>query len=180
LKAAAKLVALLGVSGSGKSAVARRLVEAHGFTLLRFGDPVRDMLKAGFGLTDADFDGMARNQRQPRFGGLSAAHLQNTLANAWGRGNCADLWNHEFKRRVAAVGGNVVCIDVNRQNEADTVRSVGGILVGIHRPGFVPTNDMATATRLADIETDLRVTTNGKGALASIADELVAGLSEVA
>jgi dephospho-CoA kinase len=48
-----KIVAILGVAGSGKTLVARHLVEAYGFQRTRFAGPLKNMLKVGLGLTPA-------------------------------------------------------------------------------------------------------------------------------
>lgn len=178
-QAAAKMVALLGVSGSGKSAIARRMATEHGFTPLRFGDPARDMLKAGFGITDEELEGDTRSAPQARFGGLSVADIQNSLTGAWGRGCHPGLWTFEFERRAQAIAGPIVCEDIIRNCEADTVRRLGGIVVLVHRPNWVPRH-LKAAERIADVRPDLTITTNGRGSLAALADELVAGLREVA
>lgn len=174
--AAAKIVALLGVSGSGKSIVTRRLVERHGFTRIRFIDPVRDMLKAGFGLTDEFLDSYQRNQAQARFGGRTLDNMLSSLSQ-WSREHVhADACANEWRRRVDAAGSDwIVADDVMRPNEAAAVRAAGGLVVRVTRPNFTP-RDHVKAQRLAVIPADMELVNHGPDELAGLTDRFIQGL----
>jgi hypothetical protein len=177
-KAAARVVALLGVSGSGKSIVARRLLHNHHFNRVRFGDAARDMLRSGFGLTDHDIDGPGRDRPRPELGGHTVLNLMHTLSHDWGRGGIhSDLWVHEWKRRIALLTGFVLSDDLQRANEAAAVRDAGGIVVRITRPGYVPAHE-AALHRQARIVSDVELVNEGPEALAALADRFVITLTE--
>jgi AAA domain-containing protein len=171
-----RVVALLGVSGSGKSVVARRLYEDFGFTRLRFGDAVRDMLKAGFNLSDDDLDGPARYKAHDRFGGCTINQLVQSLAGDWARGRIhSDMLVNEWRRRIAPLTGNIISDDLQRPNEAAAVRALGGIVVRVVRPGFVPAH-VGSLQRLAHIQADLDIVNDDPKMLRAKVDDFVAAL----
>lgn len=134
---------------------------AAGFQRVRFADPARDMLAAGFGLSADDIDGQSRERSQRRFGGNSVQFLMSSLIEEWGRRAVhTDLFNHEYRRRVEALASaaegpvSIVTEDVRRPGEAATIRDMGGIVVRITRPGYVPSSPHGAA-KMAHIEADL-------------------------
>jgi hypothetical protein len=174
-EAAAKVVALLGVAGSGKSIVTRRLLEAHGFTRLRFIDPVRDGLKAMFGLTDEVLDGYQRHRPQAIYGGRTIEEMMTTLGR-WGRRDVAEKsLCTEWRRRLGGLTGYVLADDVMRDIEAAAVRAAGGIVVRVTRPGWSP-RDQIKAARLAAIPHDFELVNHGPQELAAATDQFLAGL----
>lgn len=72
-----------------------------------------------------------------------------------------DAWIEMVGRQVKALplGVPVVITDVRFQNEADYVRSLGGIVVRIARPGKGPVNDHASDK--IEFEADLGIYNNG-------------------
>ncbi len=155
------VVGLLGVSGSGKSVVARRLYEHHGLTRIRFGEPQRDMLRSGFGLTDAEIDGPDRLRPNDRLGGHTPQHLIHTLSHVWGRASIhSNLWVNEWSRRVGMVEGGVLADDIQRPNEADATRTAGGVVIRVTRRDYTPTNPQALQ-RLSMIQHDAEIINTG-------------------
>jgi hypothetical protein len=175
-----KVVALLGVSGSGKSIVTRRLLAAN-FHRIRFGDAARDMLTAGFGCSPHEIDGDERNQAQARFGGHTVQSLMRSLTHDWGRGSIhSDIWVNEWRRRVDAVALRhpepfILSDDLQRPNEAAAVRAVGGIVVRITRPGYSPASG-AMLHRQAEISADIELLNDGPEKLAVITEQFLSGL----
>jgi hypothetical protein len=167
----AKVVALVGVPGSGKSIVARRLLE-RGYAQLRFADPVRDMLKAAFGLTDEDLEGPGRKRTYHRFGGRSPENLSWLLVDTWGRREVhSDLWVNEWRRRLHGMTGFVLTDDLQRMNEAAAVHDFGGLVVRVTRPDYRPSNPRALDW-VAHVPHDVELMNNGPDSLAAAADEL--------
>jgi hypothetical protein len=181
---APKIVALLGVSGSGKSIVARRLL-ASGFQRVRFGDAARDMLSGGFGCTPHEIDGDQRNIPQTRFGGMTVQNLMQSLTHDWGRGGVhSDIWANEWRRRVSLLrpplpGHKILVLsdDLQRPNEAAAVREAGGIVVRITRPGYVPANPGAFHKQ-ARITHDVELINEGPEKLVRVTETFVQGLGE--
>lgn len=172
-QAAALVVALLGVSGSGKSIIARRL-EERGFTAINFRQPALDMIAAGFGLTDHE---MTRSggwdKPQARFGGRTVQNILSTLRHDWGRG-CVhrDLWNNEVRRRILAHGAPVVISDIQRAPEVAMVHDLGGLVVRVTRADFTPSGRAAAdLVEQAQLSVDMELVNSGREAFDALAKE---------
>lgn len=148
------IIAIMGVAGSGKTVVARRL-EHFGFRRTRFAAPIKVMLKVGLGLTDEQLDGDAKTQPIHDLGGCSARTLMQTLGTEWGRRMIhPDLWASVWKRHVAHIDGPIVVDDLRFPNEAAAIRDMGGVIWRVYRPGLV-TMDHASERSQKAIDEDL-------------------------
>lgn len=131
------IVGIIGVAGSGKTLAARHLVEHYGFARTRFAEPIKRMLRFGFGLTDAQIDGAEKMTPIDDLGGCTPRHLMQTLGTEWGRRTVhSDLWINQWRRSVAALRQPVVVDDVRFPNEAAAVKALGGVLWRVYRPGL--------------------------------------------
>lgn len=121
---------------SGKSTVANRLMQRHGFQLLKFAAPLKDMIRTLLRHCDipADMieryvDGDLKEVIIPEIG-VTSRHLQITLGTEWGRDQVRqDLWVHLVKRsaeRLMERGLNVVIDDMRFQNEFDMTQEIFG------------------------------------------------------
>lgn len=137
------LIGITGLAGSGKSEVARVLIEESGFARVKFAGPLKNMLRtmlegAGFCADDRErmIEGDLKEVIIPELG-VTPRHLMVTLGTEWGR-NCVAqdiwtrLWAMEADRHEA-----VVVDDVRFPNEVDLIRARGGHIVHIERPGLV-------------------------------------------
>ena len=136
-----RLIALTGYAGSGKSTVAKHLVEKHGFTLVKFAGPLKNMMRA-LGLGDREIEGDLKEQPHPLLCGETPRHAMQTLGTEWGR-NCIgqEFWIRAALENAHAVldqGGRVVIDDCRFNNEADAVRALGGEIIQIRRPCVAP------------------------------------------
>lgn len=148
------IVAIMGVAGSGKTVVARRL-ERHGFARTRFAAPIKQMLKVGLGLTDAQLDGDEKAVPLGDYGGCSPRTLMQTLGTEWGRRMIhSDIWASAWKRHVATLDGLVAVDDLRFPNEAAAIRDMGGVIWRVYRPGLV-TMDHASERSQRYIEEDV-------------------------
>lgn len=132
------IIALTGLAGSGKSTAAKHLVEKHGFTLVKFAAPLKDMLRP-LGLGDREIEGDLKEVPCALLGGRTPRHAMQTLGTEWGR-ECMDpdLWIRIALKRAAAEldqGGKVVMDDCRFPNEAEAVLARGGSIVRITRDG---------------------------------------------
>lgn len=149
-----QIIAIMGVAGSGKTVVARRL-EGYGFVRTRFAAPIKAMLKVGLGLTDAQLDGEEKAMPIHDLGGVSARTMMQTLGTEWGRRMIhPDLWASVWKRHVATLDGPIVVDDLRFPNEAAAIRAMGGVIWRVYRPGLV-TMDHASERSQKGIDEDL-------------------------
>lgn len=152
------VVGLIGIAGSGKTLVARHLVERHGFVRHRFAGPLKEMIKVGLGLTDEQLDGIGKNEPIPDAGGCTPRHLMQTLGTEWGRRMIhSDLWINRWRAIVRAETADLIVVDdVRFPNEASALRSVGGRLWRVYRPGLA-TSSHASERAQAQIGEDVLI-----------------------
>lgn len=152
------VIGLIGIAGSGKTLVARHLVERHGFVRHRFAGPLKEMIKVGLGLTDEQLDGDGKNEPIPDCGGCTPRHLMQTLGTEWGRRMIhSDLWINRWRAIVRAETAPLVVVDdVRFPNEATALRSVGGSLWRVYRPGLA-TSSHASERAQAQIAEDVLI-----------------------
>lgn len=135
-----RLVALTGAAGSGKSTATKFLVERHGYTLVKFAGPLKDMLRA-IGASEEEIEGGRKETPAIWLCGKTPRHAMQTLGTEWGR-NCIgeDFWAGIWAIRVQRVfnaGGRVVVDDCRFPNEAASVRTKGGMIIKLEGRGGI-------------------------------------------
>jgi hypothetical protein len=145
-----KIIGLTGFAGSGKSAIADRLVKRHGFQRIKFADPLKTMLRgllASVGTSDVEtrrmIEGDLKQVPLDVLGGRTPRYVMQTLGTEWGRDLIdPDLWVTLFKRRLEftrridllahpldlpdRVHTKIVVDDVRFVNEAKVIQANGG------------------------------------------------------
>lgn len=158
-----KLIGLAGPARSGKDTVGQ-LLFVHNFRTLAFADPIRKMLGAGFGFTDEHFHG-ALKEVTIDWIGKSYRQMAQTLGTEWGRNQVnPDLWVLAAYERVKyfhSHGYHAVITDVRFENEAEFVRSKGGVIWHIHRDGIAKVNAHASEAGVSFKEGDQQIINNG-------------------
>lgn len=138
-----KLIGLSGYAKSGKSVVAQRLVNKHGYTLIKFAAPLKAMLRV-LGLSDREIEGDLKELPCPTLGGITPRHAMQTLGTEWGRNSMyKNFWADRARDMVLDVldhGGKVVMDDCRFANEGEMVKALRGEVWGIRRPGIGPVN----------------------------------------
>ena len=134
-KALERLVAFTGQAGSGKTTAANFLVDLHRFNRVRFAGPLKNMMRT-LGLSEREIDGDLKELPCELLGGKAPRWAMQSIGTEWGR-NCIDvnLWIRAWQRQVQDVGGKIVVDDCRYPNEADIVRTHGGTVIHIIRPG---------------------------------------------
>ena len=136
-----RLIALCGLKGSGKSSAASVLAEALPAARVRFAGPLKDMLRT-LGLNDEEIEGSLKEEPSPKLCGQTPRHAMVTLGTEWGRQMIGeDIWVEAWKRAVRPHlerGVDILTEDLRFPNEYEAVRSLGGIVVRVTRPGLVP------------------------------------------
>jgi hypothetical protein len=139
---------ILGLTGqpfNGKDTAANYLVAVHGFHRLAFADPIRAGLKAMLGLTDDDFSPERKEIPSAWLGGKTPVELMESLGTAWGQDQiCKDIWSWQVLREIQHKRReglrNFVVSDVRFLHEANSLRTHGGKLLRIVRPGAPRSN----------------------------------------
>jgi hypothetical protein len=134
------VVAFTGIAGSGKSTATKYLVQAHGYKLVKFAGPLKDMMRAlGFG--EDDIEGSSKELSNSLLCGKSPRHAMQTLGTQWGR-DCIgeDFWINLWRDsadRIVQQGGRVVTDDCRFPNEAQAIRRMGGDIYKIDGRGGI-------------------------------------------
>ncbi|MFI3902626.1 deoxynucleotide monophosphate kinase [Ochrobactrum sp. S1502_03] len=162
-----KVIAFTGKAGSGKSTAAKYVIE-RGYKLVKFADPLKDMLRA-IGYSQRQIEGDLKEV--PDASGQTPRHAMQTLGTEWGR-KCMgeDFWINIWRERVT--GATAVTDDCRFANEADAVRSVGGIVVMLKGRGGI---NSAHSSELLDFKPDIVIANDGNiTSLHSRIDEILA------
>lgn len=130
------IVGFSGKKGSGKSTAAQALAD-HGFYVHSFAAPIKSMIRmflGAYGLSESQIAAAEKNKEQAIDGiGLPYRHLCQTLGTEWGRVQVhPDAWVVCAAQAVSGLD-DVVFDDVRMENEADFIRSAGGLVVHINR-----------------------------------------------
>jgi hypothetical protein len=128
------LIGLAGKAGSGKDTAAAYLRKTYGFSQSAFAGPLKSML-AAVGIHEP-----ARDQKELPLPGWDFSYRKaaQTLGTEWGRDLQGNFWlklaenNIEMLQSVPVnlVQGHAIT-DVRFENEAEMVRSKGGVIIHI-------------------------------------------------
>lgn len=157
-----KLVGIIGRAGAGKSTVAIELELTHDFDRMRFAEPMKAAM-AALGLSVDEYDGHLKETPCALLMGKTPRYAMQTLGTEWGR-NMIDenLWAKNWQLRALKKldSGISVCVDdVRFPNEVEIIKSMGGTIIRIDRPGTQ--NETATKAHASEafdqLEFDHRV-----------------------
>jgi len=168
---AAKVVGVAGRAGHGKGATADYLVRRHGFVRVKFATYLKAMLRAmlrEMGVPHETIERMLEGDLKevptPLLGGKTPRWAMQSLGNEWGRDLIAsNLWVDAWKYKVellAAEGRKVVVDDCRYENEAQAIRSFGGVIVFVERPGVTVTSNSHVSERF-EFQSDLTILNDG-------------------
>lgn len=138
-----KHIGLIGLAGSGKDTAAKALIEGK-YYRMAFADEIKQ-LAFEFGWNgEKDEDGRKLLQDLGMIG----------------RRYSPSVWIKHVAWRVVIKGPPIVFTDVRFQNEADYVRSIGGIIVRIVRPGIISGNH-ESELKQCEVAADIEVVNDG-------------------
>ena len=126
------LLGLTGKKGCGKSSIARILRDNHGFKVLSFASPIKDMLEAMTIDREKLEDPQLKEQVLPEFG-KSPRELMQLLGTEFARDLIhPNIWIYLMEKRLGEYK-NVVIDDVRFHNEAEMIVGYDGIVVEVLR-----------------------------------------------
>jgi hypothetical protein len=147
---------------SGKDTCGQYLVDRHGYKRVAFADPLKRAAMQIFGLTEQQCYGSKANKEtvDPRWG-FTPRYAMQTLGeklrvifgeDVWVKSAEAQILNTKIDRSMpkgeiaisldhVTYSGGVVITDVRYPNEAQMIRSLGGIVVRVDRPSLGPLTD---------------------------------------
>lgn len=136
------IIGFTGAIGSGKSSAANFLISQRGFSRGKFANGLKEMLRTLLSYRGADasliermIEGDLKEVATPYLNGKTPRRAMETLGTEWGR-QCIDtnLWV-ETELQAKAGAPLLVFDDVRYLNEAEAIKSQGGAVVRIVRPG---------------------------------------------
>lgn len=163
------IIGLMGPAGSGKDTV-RDILAKHGYFGMAFADPIREMLKPLLLACGIDLSWMtARHLKEEPMPvlGVSYRQLAQTLGTEWGRHQAPDFWlkiaaASMLEVSVSTFGPpNFVISDVRFPNEAAWIRSMGGSVWRIERPGIAPVRAHTSEVLVDSITPDYTLMNDG-------------------
>lgn len=130
------LVGITGRAGSGKDTIGDYLKANYNFRSVSFAAPLKEGVKAMFGLDNTHLDHPLKEQMLEDIG-KSPRQLMQLLGTEYGRNLVhQDLWLLLANKKVeayASLGFNVCITDVRFENEAEFVRKQGGTILHVER-----------------------------------------------
>ena len=144
------LIGFTGKAGCGKDTAVEFLMNQHYYAGWAFAAPIRQGVIAAFGLSDEDF--MDRNRKEAIIEdiGKSPRQLMQLFGTEFARKMLGDdIWvnvashvlNQFFQAPEMADMNGVAISDVRFDNEAEYIKSKGGIVVEIVRPSATAVSD---------------------------------------
>jgi hypothetical protein len=130
----APLIGIAGKARAGKNTLADFLQAQYGGYQYSFANPIRAMLKAGFGVDlDTDYWNAKKEEVIPAIG-RSPRELMQTLGTQWGRRTVhPELWLILATGVLNARGPGMIVSDIRFENEAAWVRKLGGTVIHLYR-----------------------------------------------
>ncbi len=125
------LIGLCGASGAGKDTIACVLVEQYGYVRLAVADHLKEVTKLAFGLTIDQLWGDARNDADQRWG-QTPRELYQRLSDALRSIHPAAV-TYSWRVALASATRPIVVPDVRMPEEAEVIRTCGGVLWRVHR-----------------------------------------------
>ncbi len=177
------IIGLHGRARTGKDTVARYLATHLMLLSYAFAEPLKQALAGLFHLTQAHLEGDLKEAPLPSIG-KSPRELMQLLGTEWGRNLIhPELWLLLAEQNLQLLCEHhqdmhgVVIRDVRFENEADWLRSKGGVIVHLMRPDADAVAAHSSEQGLAWDPNDLVI--RNDGSLAELYDKLDALITQL-
>lgn len=135
------IVGFSGRAGSGKTRASKWLIERYpAYRRVAFASTLKAMMLQIPGIGEAEVFGDRKEASCAALGGATPRHAMQTLGTEWARGIDPDLWIRAWWER-ARLHDHVVADDVRFANEAEFIRSKGGVVIRLGVFGEVRRHD---------------------------------------
>lgn len=125
-----RIIGIAGPAGSGKDTVAKMFVELKpDARIVALADPMKRFCLEVFGWEPERLWGPSERRAEPDADGLTARVALQRLGTEWGRALRQDVWIDYLLRTSLAAWGDTVVTDIRFPNEAEKIRSAGGVVV---------------------------------------------------
>lgn len=162
------IIGLAGQARSGKDTIGEYLIGRHQACTYALADPIRRAASEMFGLPYSSFTGNNPNREVKNlFWGISPREMLQKLGTEAGRNVFGeDIWLKRAEQElinVSEIASNpfFVITDIRFENEAQWVRTAGGIIVHIHRDMEESVNSHVSEHGIKHDSSDLTVHNNG-------------------
>jgi dephospho-CoA kinase len=176
--------------GSGKSEVAKHLVNNHRFKLIKFAAPLKDMTRVllhHLGVHHSDVERHVEGDLKEHPVALwdrsiTARRIMQTLGTEWRNMIDHDLWIEIARERIETwltMGHNVVVDDMRFEHEMRAILEMGGRTVRVFRDGVKVTSKHSSEGSLDAFNLDFNISNNGTlDDLYGVVDKLMEKLNE--
>ena len=148
------IIAFTGYAGTGKTTAANYLVEQHSFIRHNFKDALVAEMKENLDLVLTLLGTLYGMTIDELF--ANKPPIMRALMQSYGtevrRKDDPDYWTNQWSATLPE--GMVVVDDVRFRNEAEAVKSMGGIIVRLTRPDIRNGGDQQSETEQRDIADD--------------------------
>ena len=136
------IIAFTGRIHSGKTTMAKHLMGVYGFSLVKFANPLKEMLRAmlriqGCPETEIEryVEGDLKEAPCKYLNGKTMRHAMQTLGTDWSRNMIdEDIWVSAWSNMVINHGNSPIVVDDMRfPNEAISIKNLGGVIIRVYR-----------------------------------------------
>ena len=162
------LIAFTGYKGSGKTTASKYLITVQDYEKLSFASPLKNICKEVFGFTEEQLYGSEKETVDP-FWNIEPRKVLQIVGTELFRKELGrhipnigeDIWTKCLQKKIMNnPNAHFVIDDLRFPNEAELIRSLGGKIIRIHRPGTVC--DGHDSEKYVDhIQSDLDIMNNG-------------------
>jgi|TARA_B110001469_G_C9641093_1_gene322481 hypothetical protein len=158
-----KIIGLLGTANSGKDTVGNYLISNHQFMRYAFGDPVKDICKTLFSLSNLQLSDPSMKEIVDERWGLRPRDMFQRIGTEFGQMGILklfpelknkikyrELWVKLFEEWLKQQGNmNIVITDVRFKHEIECIKKYGGTIIKMNR------NTSKNETYLSETEINL-------------------------
>ena len=151
------IIGLLGTKHSGKDTAGSYLISKHQFMRYAFGDPVKDICKILFSLSDLQLTEPSIKEIVDDRWGLSPRNMFQRIGTEFGQIGLfklfpelktkikyRELWTRLFEEWLKQQGdGNIVITDVRFKHEIECIKKYGGTIVKMNRNTYKNDNHLS-------------------------------------